>query len=86
VFFDVVANIGQFAEELRSVGFAGKIISFDPLTTAHAQLRNSAQNDSKWLVHPRIAVGDKNGEIEVNIAGNSELSSVLPMLDAHSSA
>lgn len=84
--FDIGANIGQFAKELRSVGFAGKIISFDPLTTAHAQLSKSAQSDSKWLVHPRVAVGDQDGEIEINIAGNSVSSSVLPMLDAHSSA
>lgn len=84
--FDVGANIGQFAQELRSVGFSGKIISFDPLTTAHAQLSKSAQSDAKWLVHPRIALGDHDGEIEINIAGNSVSSSVLPMLDAHSSA
>jgi FkbM family methyltransferase len=84
--FDVGANVGQFAQELRSVGFAGNIISFDPLTTAHAQLSKAARNDSKWTVHPRAAVGDHDGEIEINIAGNSVSSSVLPMLDAHSSA
>ena len=84
--FDVGANIGQFAQELRSVGFAGNIISFDPLTVAHAQLSKSAQNDSKWLVFPRVAVGDHDGEIEINIAGNSVSSSVLPILDSHSTA
>jgi FkbM family methyltransferase len=84
--FDVGANVGQFAQELRSVGFAGKIISFDPLSTAHAQLSEAARNDSKWTVHSRAAVGDHDGEIEINIAGNSVSSSVLPMLDAHSSA
>lgn len=84
--FDVGANVGQFARKLRSAGFEGKIISFDPLTAAHARLSRSAKNDSKWLVHPRAAVGDHDGEIEINIAGNSVSSSVLPMLDAHSSA
>ena len=83
--FDIGANVGQFAQELRSVGFAGRIISFEPLTTAHAQLSKFAQNDSKWLVHPRVAVGDRDGDIEINIAGNSVSSSILPMLDAHSS-
>lgn len=86
VVFDVGANNGQFARELRSAGFDGNIISFDPLTVAHAQLSKSAKNDSKWLVHPRVAVGDHDGEIEINIAGNSVSSSVLPMLDTHSSA
>jgi FkbM family methyltransferase len=84
--FDVGANVGQFAQELRLVGFGGNIISFDPLTTAHAQLCEASRNDSKWTVHPRAAVGDHDGEIDINIAGNSVSSSVLPMLDAHSSA
>lgn len=84
--FDVGANIGQFAQELRSVGFSGEIISFEPLSSAHAVLSKVAQADAKWKIHPRAAVGDQDGEIEINIAGNSVSSSVLPMLDAHSSA
>lgn len=86
IVFDIGANIGQFAQELRAVGFGGHIISFDPLTTAHAKLCKSAQTDSKWLVHSRVAVGDHDGEVNINIAGNSVSSSVLPMLDSHSSA
>lgn len=86
VVFDIGANIGQFAQELRSVGFLGEIISFEPLTSAHAILSSAAQADSKWRIHPRTAVGDQDGEIEINIAGNSVSSSVLPMLEAHSSA
>lgn len=86
VIFDVGANIGQFAQELRSVGFSGEIISFEPLSSAHSVLSKAAQGDAKWKIHPRAAVGDQDGEIEINIAGNSVSSSVLPMLDAHSSA
>jgi len=86
VVFDVGANIGQFAQELRSVGFLGEIISFEPLSSAHAVLSKAVQTDDKWKIHPRAAVGDQDGEIEINIAGNSVSSSVLPMLDAHSSA
>lgn len=84
--FDVGANIGQFAQQLRSLGFSGEIISFEPLSSAHAVLSNAARADRKWKVHPRGAVGDQDGEIEINIAGNSVSSSVLPMLEAHSSA
>jgi len=86
VVFDIGANIGQFAQELRSVGFSGEIVSFEPLSSAHAVLSKAAQADAKWKIHPRAAVGDQDGEIEINIAGNSVSSSVLPMLDAHSSA
>lgn len=86
VVFDIGANIGQFAQELRSVGFSGEIISFEPLSSAHAVLSRAAQSDAKWKIHQRTAVGNQDGEIEINIAGNSVSSSVLPMLDAHSSA
>jgi FkbM family methyltransferase len=86
VVFDVGANVGQFAQELRSLGFSGEIISFEPLSIAHAVLSKAAQADAKWKIHPRGAVGDQDGEIEINIASNSVSSSVLPMLHAHSSA
>lgn len=86
IVFDVGSNIGQFSQELRSVGYVGKIISFEPLTSAHASLCQAAKHDPRWVVHPRTAVGDTNGEVMINIAGNSVSSSVLPMLEAHSSA
>lgn len=84
--FDVGANIGQFASGLRHAGFTGNLVSFDPLTTAHKKLAKSARQDSKWWVHPRVAVGDRDGQVEINISGNSVSSSLLPMLDAHSRA
>jgi FkbM family methyltransferase len=86
VVFDIGANRGQFAQGLRSVGYVGKTISFEPLTVAHTQLSAAASQDAAWLVHPRAAVGDQDGEIDINIAGNSVSSSILPMLDAHSTA
>ena len=85
VVFDIGANIGQFAHELRFVGFSGEIVSFEPLSSAYAVLSKAAQADRKWKIHPRAAVGDQVGEIEINIAGNSVSSSILPMLEAHSS-
>lgn len=83
---DVGANVGQFSSELRSVGYKGNLVSFEPLSAAHRTLSDVASRDPKWLVHPRGAIGDHEGEIEINIAGNSVSSSVLPMLEAHASA
>ena len=83
---DVGANIGQFSSELRSVGYKGNLVSFEPLSAAHQALSKAARHDPTWRVHPRSAIGDHDGEIEINIAGNSVSSSVLPMLELHSSA
>ncbi|MBN2642041.1 MAG: FkbM family methyltransferase [Victivallales bacterium] len=79
---DLGANVGQFASELRSVGYKGTLVSFEPLSSAHKALSKAAGSDPKWQVHPRCAIGDFDGEIEINIADNSVSSSVLPMLEA----
>ncbi len=85
--FDIGANIGQFASELRVAGYLGNIVSFEPLQDASKTLHDRASGqDSNWQVHPRSAVGDYDGEIEINISGNSVSSSVLPMMEAHSEA
>lgn len=83
---DVGANVGQFGAEIRSMGFGGRIVSFEPLSAAHARLAHAARNDPLWSVHPRCAIGDYDGTVEINIAGNSVSSSILPMTEAHSSA
>jgi FkbM family methyltransferase len=83
---DVGANTGQFAKGLRKVGFQGQIVSFEPLSSAHYTLSESARWDRNWKVHRRCALGDHDGETEINIAGNSFSSSVLPMMERHSSA
>jgi FkbM family methyltransferase len=84
--FDIGANAGQFATELRSVGYKGLIVSFEPLLDAHRALTIAGARDPNWTAHHRGAIGDYDGVIEINIAGNSASSSVLPMLDSHSSA
>jgi FkbM family methyltransferase len=80
---DVGANVGQFATELRHVGYTGRIISFEPQADAYSRLAAAAQADVLWEVAPRSAVGSAPGEIEMNISENSVSSSALPILDAH---
>lgn len=84
--FDVGANTGQFAQSMRQAGYAGRLVSFEPLSTAHARLLQVSQNDSRWDIAPRAAIGDRDGETEIHIAGNSVSSSVLGMLDSHANA
>ncbi|MDY6868003.1 MAG: FkbM family methyltransferase [Chloroflexota bacterium] len=82
---DIGANEGQFSSEIRSVGYKGQIFSFEPLSEAHKKITQTARRDKSWTVHPRCAIGDYDGNVEINISGNSFSSSVLPMTNAHSS-
>ena len=81
--FDVGANAGQFGVLLREIGFDGKIISFEPLSDAREILLNISKNDPLWQIALQAAIGEENREIEIQIAGNSQSSSVLDMLDTH---
>lgn len=81
---DVGANEGQYANLLRKLGFAGRIISFEPWEPAHRRLQSAAKRDSHWTIAPRCALGNEEGQICLNVSSNDGLSSsVLPMLDAH---
>lgn len=81
---DVGANTGQFAEYLRYVGYTGKIICFEPLSDPYAKLKKLSDNDSGIICAPRMAIGDYDGEVTINIAANHESSSVLKVKEWHS--
>jgi len=84
--FDIGANTGQFGRSLRKNGYQGRIISFEPLSVAHSQLLKISRKDPLWEVAPRAAIGNQNIDITINVAGNSESSSILNMLESHSKA
>jgi FkbM family methyltransferase len=87
VVFDIGANVGQFARELRAKNYDGTIVSFEPLVEAHEILSSAAQIDPGWFVHPRIALGSQQvGQGEIYVSKNSVSSSFLEMLPAHTSA
>jgi FkbM family methyltransferase len=83
LFLDVGANTGQFGRSLRVAGYRGRILSFEPLSSAHDELCRNAEADRDWTVAERMAIGDANRTIEINVAENSVSSSLLPMLDRH---
>lgn len=83
VVLDVGANVGQFARQTRGdVGFAGRIISFEPLKAAFSLLLESSQEDPLWEVI-NVALGNSNESASINVAGNSVSSSLLEMLPVH---
>jgi len=82
VVFDIGANVGQYAQELREIGYAGRIVSFEPLSAAFRDLQRWAQADRRCIA-VNAAVGERDGSVELNIAQRSTSSSVLEMLPSH---
>ncbi|MEZ5195802.1 MAG: FkbM family methyltransferase [Bacteroidales bacterium] len=80
--FDVGANTGQFAYYSRKLGYINNIYSFEPLKQEFEILSCFAKNDPQWKVY-NMAIGDFDGEIEMNVASNSQSSSILNMTQAH---
>jgi FkbM family methyltransferase len=78
---DVGANRGQYARELRSTGYRGRIVSFEPLPEAFEELTESFRSDLLWQGIP-IALGDEDGEVEIRESANSVCSSILETSDA----
>lgn len=81
--FDVGANKGQFASELRKDGYHGRIVCFEPLPDAHAELTRRFAKVPEVQVHERVALGAAPGLADMNVSGNSVSSSLREMLPSH---
>jgi FkbM family methyltransferase len=82
---DVGANTGPSAQALRRVGYAGRIVSFEPQAAAYDLLEAACGSDAAWECR-KIAVGAVDGEAELHVSGNSSSSSLLDMAGEHLSA
>jgi FkbM family methyltransferase len=83
VVLDAGANSGQYATSLRQAGFNGRVVSFEPLSGPFSRLLRSSSSDPFWDCR-QCALGDFDGTVSVNVAGNAgESSSILPMLQSH---
>jgi FkbM family methyltransferase len=80
---DVGANAGQYAENVRRLGYDGVIVSFEAIPEVQRRLAQKSAKDPRWIVAPCAAIGSQNGQIEINIAANLASSSVLAMRDTH---
>jgi FkbM family methyltransferase len=78
VVLDVGANRGQYGAMLREWGWRGRIVSFEPQALAHAALARRAAADPGWRVAPRMALGARDGEVEIEVSAESDMSSILP--------
>jgi FkbM family methyltransferase len=85
VVFDVGANVGQYGAELRGLGYRGRIVSCEPMARAFRELAARASGDPDWVAL-NCALGDADAVRLLNVAANSQSSSLLEMLPRHTEA
>jgi len=84
--FDIGANTGQFGELIYRLGYKGRMVSFEPLSSAYNILASTSKSYDGWKLAEKCAIGDEDGEIEMHISENSISSSAMDMLDTHEDA
>ncbi len=62
---DVGAHEGEYAGRLRDGGYAGRIVSFEPVPRACAELERRAGDDPEWHVH-QVALGRDEATMTMN--------------------
>ena len=73
---DVGANDGDYGDELRRLGYDGHIVSFEPVSSNFQRLLERKKRDPKWTAH-QIALGESDGEAEINVLQGHTFSSFL---------
>jgi FkbM family methyltransferase len=83
---DIGANTGQYAKKMIANGFEIPIISFEPLSNVYATLKKNSSRFPNWTVFDQCAIGDFDGEININISQNIHSSSILSVTKTHMDA
>src|SRR6185437_3397897 len=76
---DVGGNRGQTAQRLRTLGFTGRIVSFEPSPTVLPVISAAAARDPDWIVRP-VALSSQPGQAELRLHKGAELDSLLDAL------
>ncbi len=79
--FDVGAHRGGFGQDLRKLGYGGRIVSFEPVSASFHALRDVAKDDANWtIVH--AGLGKARDELEIHVSAADDSSSFLPGITA----
>jgi len=73
---DVGGNVGSYARQLRSGGYAGPIVSFEPMADAFEALSAMAATDGAHVCY-RLALGAEAAERSLHVARMRAASSLL---------
>lgn len=72
--FDVGANDGGYATQIRRWGYGGQILSLEPTSDAFEKAQAAAQSDVRWEVR-KLAAGARPGRAEINVSRNTKFNS-----------
>jgi FkbM family methyltransferase len=78
---DVGANEGQFAQEIRWLGYKHRIESFEPIPQIAVQLRKHSHSDALWNIH-EVALGAVEERKTIHLSENLPSSSFLELDDS----
>ena len=74
---DVGANRGQYARQLRTMGYRGRIVSFEPVSDVYDMLAGAAAGDRLWTT-VNVGLGDIDGSATIHVSDARVFSSLLP--------
>jgi FkbM family methyltransferase len=77
---DVGANRGQFAKELRGIGYNGTLVSFEPISSEFQAMKQDFEGDTHWRGY-QIALGSRPGMMAISIPKLTVMSSLLEATD-----
>ena len=73
---DVGANRGQFGKYIRSLGYKGLILSFEPFPESFQMLSETSKDDRNWRVY-KVALGSQPAFKSFNFYKDSAFNSFL---------
>jgi FkbM family methyltransferase len=74
---DVGGHEGGYGMLLRSIGYRGQIVSFEPAPEPFTTLDRRSREDGSWRAH-RLALGDRAESLPLHLTRERNFSSFLP--------
>ncbi len=78
VVLDIGAFKGDYAKELRHLGYEGKIISFEPVPASYEKLHQAMHADPLWHGEP-YGLSDEDKKMLINTHSRGNFNSLLPL-------
>jgi FkbM family methyltransferase len=73
---DAGAFVGTYAKELRRLGFKGRIISFEPVPSSYALLKQNMRDDTAWT-GVQVGLSDVSRMTSINTYKMGQFNSLL---------